>query len=123
MERITRAMCGICVALHIVSLPSRHSATVPRGSIAPPAVRWLTTRRSITTSEPASAASVSPPSSDHSNTLLLPWSSWMIGAPSSSAASGSRITGSGSYSTRICSAASNASERSVARTTATAWPT
>ena len=116
-------MCGIWVELHIVSLPWRHSASAPRGSIAAPAVRWLTIRFSTTTSASRNAPSTSPPGSDHSNTLLVPYSSWMIGEPSSSAASGSVTTGSGSYSTITSSAASTTPYLSVPSTTATACPT
>src|ERR671922_1063119 len=123
IERITRQMCGICVELQRVSLPSRHSASAARGSIAAPAVRWLTIRFSTTTSASRKAASMSPPASDHSNTLLVPNSSWMIGAPSSSACSGSTTTGSGSYSTSTCSAASTTPYLSLPTTTATGWPT
>ena len=116
-------MCGICVELQSVSLPWRHSASEPRGSIAAPAVRWFTIRFSTITSASRNAASTSPPGSDHSNTLLVPYSSWMIGEPGSSAASGSVTTGSGSYSTITSSAASTTPYLSVPSTTATAWPT
>src|ERR671917_1137566 len=123
IERMTRAMWGICVALHIVSLLWRHSATAPRGSIAAPAVRWLTIRFSTTTSASRNAPSTSPPGSDHSKHLFVPYSSWMTGDPGSSAASGSVTTGSGSYSTSTSSAASTTPYLSVPSTTATAWPT
>ena len=61
IDRITRAMCGIWVELQSVSLPWRHSASAPRGSIAAPAVRWLTMRFSTITSASANAPSTSPP--------------------------------------------------------------
>ncbi len=52
-----------------------------RGSIGVPAVRWLTIRRSTTTSASAHAASMSPPPIDHSCVELVPNSSWTSGEP------------------------------------------
>src|SRR3954471_14671164 len=94
-----------------------------RGSIGGPAVRWLTIRRSITTSASAHAASMSPPPIVHSCVWLVPNSSWTSGEPGSSAFSESTTTGSGSYSTSTCSAASTTAYLSSPTTTATPWPT
>ena len=94
-----------------------------RGSIGVPAVRWLTIRRSITTSASAHAASMSPPPIDHSCVELVPNSSWTSGEPSSSAFSGSTTTGSGSYSTNTCSAASTTAYLSSPTIATTPWPT
>jgi hypothetical protein len=65
----------------------------PRGSIGVPAVRWLTIRRSITTSDSAHAASMSPPPIDHSCDLVGAEVSGDERRPSSSAFSGSTTTG------------------------------
>ena len=94
-----------------------------RGSIGVPAVRWLTIRRSITTSDSAHAASMSPPPIDHSWTWLVPRSGWTSVSVSPIAFSGSITTGSGSYSTMTCSAASTTRYLSSPRTMATPWPT
>ena len=94
-----------------------------RGSIGLPAVRWLTIRRSITTSDSAQAASMSPPSIVHSCVRFVPRSGWTSVAPSSIAFSGSTITGSGSYSISTCSAASMTAYLSSPKTAATPWPT
>src|SRR5215211_302157 len=94
-----------------------------RGSIGVPAVRWLTIRRSITTSASAQAASMSPPPIVHSWVWFVPNSSCTSGEPGSSAFSESTTTGSGSYSTSTCSAASTTAYLSSPTTTATPWPT
>src|SRR5215212_1632493 len=94
-----------------------------RGSIGVPAVRWLTIRRSTTTSASAQAVSMSPPPIDHSWVALVPNCSWTSGEPGSSAFSESTTTGSGSYSTSTCSAASTTAYLSSPTTTATPWPT
>src|SRR5829696_6197042 len=94
-----------------------------RGSIGAPAVRWLTIRRSTTTSASCQAASMSPPPSAHSCVLLVPDSGWTSTESSASAASGSTTAGSGSYSTSTCSAASTTPYLSEPRTIATPCPT
>src|SRR3954449_1956510 len=94
-----------------------------RGSIGEPAVRWLTMRRSTTTSASAQAVSMSPPPIDHSCVWLVPSDSWQSCEPSARASSGSQTTGSGSYSTKTCSAASTTPYLLSPMTTATAWPT
>ena len=70
--RKRRRKCGTWVDDQIVTCPARSSASTARGSIAPPDVRWLTIRRSTTTSASAKPASRSPPPSDHSWTLFVP---------------------------------------------------
>ena len=66
---------------------------------------------------------MSPPPIVHSCVWLVPQSSCTSGEEASSAFSGSTTTGSGSYSTNTCSAASRTPYLSVPSTIATAWPT
>ena len=86
-------------------------------------MRWLTIRRSTMTSDSAHAVSMSPPPIVHSCVWLVPHSSCTSGEAASSAFSGSTTTGSGSYSTKSCSAASRTPYLSVPSTIATGWPT
>src|SRR4051812_34119600 len=91
--------------------------------MAAPAVRWLTIRRSTTTSASASAVSTSPPPSDQSYEWFVPNCSWITGESASSACSGSTTTGSDAYSTKTSSAASTTAYLSSPTTTATGSPT
>ena len=58
---ITRRMCGIWVADHIVKLSPCGWTTHDRGSMNAGMSRWLTNRRLTTTSASANACSVSAP--------------------------------------------------------------
>ncbi len=118
----SRSRCGTCVEDQTVRLPWRYSAMTPRGSIAAPEVRWLTIRRSMTTSASAIAWSTSPPPIDHSCVLFVPSDS-CTRISSLSASSTSTTTGSGSYSTRTVCAASTTPYLSSPMTIATASPT
>ena len=118
-----RMRCGFWLVMWSVRLPPRWSATHARGSIGAPAVRWLTIRRSMTISDSAQAVSMSPPPIVHSCVWLVPRSSCTSGEAASSAFSGSTTTGSGSYSTKTCSAASRTPYLSEPSTIATACPT
>ena len=66
---------------------------MPLGSIGTAAMRWLTKRPSTTTSAPSSTVWSSPKL--NAIATFDPCSGNRIGAPSASAASGSRTTGSG----------------------------
>src|SRR6266540_2199879 len=124
---ISRRMCGIWVADHIVHSPAPGSTTMLRGSMNEGIRRCWTYRRWMVTSASAALTELPVPISAESRTqvyaLLVPLSECTSEAPSASASSMSRTTGNGSYSTSTPSSASTALARSRATTTATASPT
>ena len=98
--------------------PARHSATTPRGSIAAPAVRWLTIRARPRRRRRERGLDV--PAGQRPLEHLVGAEVLVDDrAPSLSAASGSVTTGSGSYSTTTSSAASTTAYLSSPMTTAT----
>ena len=88
-----RVMWGTWVEEYSVTPSPWGSASEERGSIGAPLVRWLTMRRSMTTSESEIAWSASPPEMPQSCVRLVPKASWTSGEPSSSAFSGSTTAG------------------------------
>src|SRR5204863_10026224 len=125
IANVTLATWGIWVADHMVKSPWLIPGwtSTPRGSMALGIRLGCQYRSCTTTGAFANVPSTSPtPPWDQVKLLLVPRSSWTSGAPSAIAASTSVTAGSGSYSTWTASAASTASCRLVATTTATASP-
>src|SRR5581483_10653018 len=121
----SRITCGACEVIQTVYWPAVGSywPIAPRGSIAVGIRRWLTSRCRTTTSAPSRAlavASASPHS--HSMHTFPGAASWICGAPSSTARSGSTTTSSGSQSTSTSPSASSAASGVSATTAATAAP-
>ena len=96
-------------------------AAAARTSRGQGATRWFTIRWLTTTSHPSISDGSVP--NDMSSEMLVPTSVCRIGAPSSSAAAGSTITGSGSYSTKTNSAESGPWYFSSVTMAATGSPT
>ena len=130
-----RRMCGFCVddQIVIVPLPGSKCATTPLGSIADGARRWFTIRCEMTISAFLNAASMAESSTSPDALTPVPLGTsatarlfgksacTSVGLPVI-AVSRSTTAGSMSYVTTIASAASRATYRSLATTTATGSP-
>ena len=109
---ISRRMCGICVADHMVIWAPVGSTTTERGSMNAGISRCCRNVRCTSTSASRMACSTSPPvpASAESKVqvalTLVPRSGCTRSAPSAAAAARSSTTGRSSYSTSISSSAS-----------------